>query len=728
MDARRSQLLLRSVVLPTAAALFALAVIVGGVLLVATGGSDLSAVRRQSHMAQLALNQSIAAVRRNQEASTYWDDAVRQVHKRPLDLPWIDRNLGVWFHSFYGIDEAYLLDPHLRAVYAMRAGQRRASSSFAGVAAPVVPLAVALRAKLLRGDTVRAGSQEQTLGVADVAVIHGHPAIVSVKPILSETGAIHQARGSEFLHVNVRYLDGSLLRELAAVYGVDAPAVVQAPDTPAQLPVRNARGAVIGYLTWQPFLPGLAVARRVLPILLIVLLAIGAGLAWLLHRNLRARVELETSRAQAQHLAFHDVLTGLPNRALFTDRLDHALAAARRGQPTTLLLLDLDRFKHVNDTYGHHAGDALIREFGGRVCALVREQDTVARLGGDEFAILLSNGMSTAAVDELCERILGAVREPFEILGNRAFVGVSIGVVQAPEAGTDRTELIRKADIALYRAKSEGRDCYRHFDGSMDATVKLRGSIEDDLRVALATETGLALYYQPLVDSAGEIVGVEALMRWTHPHHGELSPVQVIPIAEETGLILPLGEWVLREACRAAERWPDLFVAVNVSPVQFRTAGFAERVLEIVRETGADPSQLELEVTESVLIDAHEDVHAALATLRSAGIRIALDDFGTGYSSLSYLRKFGVDKIKIDRSFIQHLGNQADSAAIIHAVVTLGHAMGLTVTAEGVETGDQQRFLRMAGCNQLQGYLFSRPVPAEQVAALLERPEITRVA
>ncbi len=718
----------KAVVLPTTGALLVLALIVGAVLHFATSGSDEAAARREVRLTEVAVTETLADVSHEQEASTYWDDAVQHVRQRPLDLDWIDQNLGIWFHSYYKHDEIYLLDAEARPIYAMRDGKRRSTGQFAEIAPQALPLARQLRTQLLRGDLSPASATQQTPGAASIAMVRGRPAVVSIKPVLSETGEIPQRPGAEHLHVSVRYLDGSFLTHLAASYGIDRARFVLTPGEGAAIPLRTAKGAAIGYIQWQPFRPGHAIAERMTIALLVALALIGALLVWLLSRNLRVRIELETSRAQAQHLAFHDALTGLPNRALFNDRLDHALARARRGSGTTLLLLDLDRFKHVNDTYGHQAGDALIREFGSRLTGLVREHDTIARLGGDEFAILLPGLTGTAAVDRLCKRILTTVHAPFEVVGNQAFVGVSIGVVQAPEAGTDRVDLLRKADIALYSAKAEGRDCYRHFDVSMDATVKLRGTIEEDLRAALASGEGLELHYQPLVGADGEMLGVEALMRWVHPEQGLLPPAQTIPIAEETGLIVPLGEWVLREACEAAKRWPQLFVALNLSPVQFRSAGFADRALQIIREAGVRPEQLELEVTEGVLIDDDEVVRAGLAKLRAAGLRIALDDFGTGYSSLSYLRKFEVDKIKIDRSFVQHLGHTVDSAAIIHAVVTLGHAMGLTVTAEGVETGDQQRFLKLAGCEQMQGYLFSRPVPAAQVAALLEQRGALRAA
>ena len=312
------------------------------------------------------------------------------------------------------------------------------------------------------------------------------------------------------------------------------------------------------------------------------------------------------------------------------------------------------------------------------------------------------------------------------MLGSQAYVGVSIGVVFAPQDGTERSELMRKADIALYRAKAEGRDQYRIFAPEMDESVRFRMLIEDDLRVALETGDQLCVYYQPQVALAdGPVIGVEALVRWRHPTRGLISPENFIPVAEETGLIGPLGEWVLREACATARRWPHLFIGVNLSPIQFRTAGFAERAIGIVRSAEVDPAQIEFEVTETVLLQDDELVTGALGRLREAGFRIALDDFGTGYSSLSHLRRFEVDKIKIDRSFVQNLG-KANSTAIVTAVVNLGHAMGLQVTAEGVETAEQSRFLSAAGCNVMQGYLFSRALPEEELAELLTQKENQR--
>jgi len=543
--------------------------------------------------------------------------------------------------------------------------------------------------------------------------------------IVPQTEAVTQPSDGEFIAISVRFLDDGFLQELSERYLIAAPRFSlsnTASSGEAALPLVTDLGHPVGYFIWRPVLPGTAMVSELAPVA-----ALAAGgvivLILLLVRLLRrSTLELQASEAQAHHLAFHDVLTALPNRALFADRLSQALARARQGETLAVLILDLDRFKQVNDTLGHQAGDMLIREFARRVCHLLGKGDTLARLGGDEFAILLLRVESRSKVEALCAQILDTVRQPFDLLGQQVFVGASIGVALAPEAGLDRADLMRKADIALYHAKDSGRDCHRYFTPSMDETVQLRRQIEEDLRIALTTGEGLQVFYQPEVAPAGHpIVGLEALVRWQHPTRGMILPGQFIPIAEETGLIGPLGEWVLRQACATSRRWPDLFVAVNLSPVQFRTRGFAERLIEIVQESGADPRKLELEVTEGVLLDDEGLARDVLRTLREAGFRIVLDDFGTGYSSMSYLRQFEVDKIKIDQSFVQPIGDATDpdAAVVLEAMVSLGRAMGLTVTAEGVETEEQKRLISALGDAEMQGYLFSHPLPSDRIAALL---------
>jgi diguanylate cyclase (GGDEF)-like protein/PAS domain S-box-containing protein len=429
------------------------------------------------------------------------------------------------------------------------------------------------------------------------------------------------------------------------------------------------------------------------------------------------------AEAHSRYLALHDALSGLANRTLLNDRVDKELARlASGGRNCALLYIDLDGFKDVNDRHGHQAGDELIREFASRLSALVRGGDTVARIGGDEFAVLACDVHDSATLEALCGRILDAARKPFEVSGMKAFVSASIGVVLASEPDCRYTDLLRKADVALYKAKSKGRNCFRMFHDDMDERRKRRRIIESELRKALETGTGLDIHYQPIYANGSEmLVAVEALVRWRHPTLGFLGPTQFVPVAEETGLIVPLGEWVLDTACRTIGRWSDISLAVNISPVQLRDPYLAVRILGIVEECGFDSRRLQLEITENALFNADGVVACSLRDLRAAGVKVALDDFGTGYSSLAHLRRLEVDKVKIDRSFVQYLGQSADSGAIVHAVANIGKTLGLIVTAEGVETEEQRAFLASTGCTELQGYLFSRPVPAEEIAELLDR-------
>ncbi|MGE4322402.1 MAG: putative bifunctional diguanylate cyclase/phosphodiesterase [Sphingobium sp.] len=646
--------------------------------------------------------------------------------------------MGGWLNQVFHHDMTFILSGDDRLLYAFASASERQASSFSAIRSDLQPLIAMVRTTAGRNAVptrhramMRPGgvSKPISLKETDVRMIDGHPAAISVMPIGEVVGG--DASRSPVI-VSIRFLSADYLREMGywrQIEGLRFSRVDDRRSGEAVVRHLDTNGSKAGYFFWQPQLPGTHLLWILGPLsagLVALLLAIMAWLVRSLWRSGKqlsnAVVDLQASEAQAQHLAFHDVLTGLPNRALFNDRLDQALARARRGQPCAMLALDLDRFKQVNDTLGHSAGDQLIREFSARLNGLVRDADTVARLGGDEFSLLLSDTARRDDVENLCARILDAVRQPFDIFGNQVFVGVSIGVVLVPEAGLDRGDLVRKADIALYRAKSEGRDCYRIFTPSMDESIQLRAEVEDDLRRAILRDDEIQVHYQTEVGPDGQkIVGLEALLRWHHPTRGMIPPEQFIPIAEETGLIAPLGDFVLKEACAMAGRWPELFVAVNLSAVQFRSVDLAERIIGIADCARCNPRQIELEITESVLLEEDDIARTILERLREAGFRIALDDFGTGYSSLSYLRQFKVDKIKIDRSFTQNLGHDAEASAIVTSVVTLGHAMGLTVTAEGVETKAQMRLLSAAGCNELQGYLFSNPLPEDKVSALLSR-------
>ncbi len=429
-------------------------------------------------------------------------------------------------------------------------------------------------------------------------------------------------------------------------------------------------------------------------------------------------------------MARHDALTDLPNRTLFRERLDQALRSVGRGERVAVLCLDLDRFKDVNDTLGHPIGDHLLKEVAGRLSECLREGDTVCRLGGDEFAIVqVGSELQLRDTSALANRVIEVVGAPYFIQGNHVIVGTSVGISVAPDDGSDPDQLPRNADMALYRAKGDGRGSYRFFETGMDAMAQARRILELDLRAALS-HGEFEVHYQQILDvNTDRIKCFEALIRWKHPQRGMILPADFVPLAEETGLIVPIGDWVLRRACMDAARWPqDVRVAVNLSPAQFRNRNLAPSVLAALAASELAPNRLELEITETVLLHDNAATLATLHRLRGAGIRIAMDDFGTGSSSLSYLRSFPFDKIKIDRSFVHELASRGDSMAIVRAVTGLGRSLGVSTTAEGVETGEQLALLRAEGCNEAQGFLFGPAVTAAEVEKMLFKGSLRVVA
>jgi diguanylate cyclase (GGDEF)-like protein len=432
--------------------------------------------------------------------------------------------------------------------------------------------------------------------------------------------------------------------------------------------------------------------------------------------------ERRHAEARIAHLAHHDALTDLPNRVLFRERLEQAIVQTRRGQGLALLCLDLDQFKAVNDTLGHPIGDALLQAVGARLLECTRETDTVARLGGDEFAIVQAPIDRPIDATIFAERLIELLEEPFEIAGHHIVIGTSIGIAYAPQDGLDPDQLLKCADLALYRAKGDGRSVYRLFHAGMDAQMQARRILELSLRHALKAGQ-FELFYQPFIDLQDRTVsGFEALLRWRHPDTGIIPPNEFIPVAEETGLIVPIGEWVLRRACAAAASWAgEMRVAVNLSPVQFRSRDLVATVASALRDAGLAPDRLELEITETVMLQDTDATLATLHHLQGLGVRIAMDDFGTGYSSLSYLRRFPFDRIKIDQSFVHDMCSKQDCGAIVRAVAGLSNELGMATTAEGVETTDQLDAITLAGCTEVQGYLFSPAVPEGAVPDLLRR-------
>jgi diguanylate cyclase (GGDEF)-like protein len=419
------------------------------------------------------------------------------------------------------------------------------------------------------------------------------------------------------------------------------------------------------------------------------------------------------------HLAHYDALTDLPNRASFHETLKQELARIAPDEQLAVLYIDIDQFKSVNDTLGHLIGDELLRSVAVSLSRCVRATDFVARLGGDEFAIVQTAVKTPDEVTDLLTQVFDAIREPFECLGHQVTTDASIGVALAPQHGVDLDQILKNADLAMYAAKSAGRRTYRFFEPEMDARVKSRRVLEMDLRQAM-TDGALEVYYQPCVSLGdNKITGCEALLRWRHSERGMISPAEFIPIAEETGLINQLGEWVLTTACAEAATWPEgIKLAVNVSPVQFKSGTLALKIVAALAASGLLASRLELEITEAVLIRDDEAALAILHQLRAIGVRIALDDFGTGYSSLSYLQRFPFDKIKIDRCFVNDIAEPDGSSCIVQAVVNIAAARHMTTTAEGVETQQQQQLLRALGCSEMQGYLFSPAKPAAEIKQL----------
>ena len=705
-----------------------------GLLCWTTMRIDQESFEQERLVVETQVTELLGRVARAHEQVTVGDGVVTEVQRRPMDRRSIDAFFGPQVFFRLNWDGSYLVDGQDRVYYSMWKGRRDTPAALGAVGRVARPLVAELRAKMRHGRaSVSAGSLSPE--AADIAAVGGRLALVSVKPIVSDTGRIVQPPGTEHLSMLVIELGEAFSRRVGQRHHLSGVRVSLSDDVrrgeASHAYVSPRSGRPVGYFIWTPYRPGTVVLRHLIAPLLGALALFTAIVFFLVRRVRRSTAELEASEAQAKHLAFHDVLTGLPNRALFEDRLERALAAVRRApdQKMALLCLDLDRFKQVNDTLGHPAGDELIRQLGRRLSAIVRDNDTVARLGGDEFAIIQTEVSSLADIESLCERILTAVDEPFDVIGSQAFVGMSIGVARSGIDGLDRTELARKADIALYQAKSSGRGRHVLFDDAMDEGLQLRQTLEQELRTALEQGGELEIYYQPLYEATRQsISGVEALVRWHHPRRGLVCPSVFIPVAEESGLIDSLGEWVLKEACAAGAHWPVPTISVNTSAVQIRNPFFAHKVLAILDETGLDPHRLELEITETSFLENVGQCEANLKMLRFAGVRIALDDFGTGYSSFNNLRNHQVDRLKIDQSFTTAIESSAEGSAIIRAIIALARSTGLKVTAEGIETSEQSNFLISAGCDELQGFLMAKPMPRQQIDQMLGFDPLIRKA
>jgi len=689
--------------------------------------ADQVALDQQRQLFMRAISDHGERMLREVESITASDRAVRNI-REARDLEWVRQRIGQWLETFYDHQLVFVVDAEDHFINAPVNVAGVGDGQLASAHKDLLPLLAYLRGRkphLPNGArTILASDAGTNLGhgarVALVQNLIGHPTLIVASEITLPDQPQHAA--APFV-IAVKYLDGALLNTISNQLLL--PNLRTLDQWQQTLPrdyvfdLSDDQGATLARFAWTPKQPGSQVVRSVLPFVAFAIVGFAVLAAFVLRYMLRTAATIAAGEERMRHLAMHDPLCGLPNRVFFGERLEATIEEVRAGgRAGAVFYIDLDHFKDVNDTLGHPVGDELIRNVTLRLNKILRGDDLVARLGGDEFAVITTSGTDIYLLQGIAGRIISSLSAPYSVNGQNIVIGASVGIAVIDPQATSAAEIMRYADIALYRAKNEGRRRACIYDAEMDHHVSGRKQLEHDLREAIENG-GLSLAYQPIVNNSGEtLVGVEALCRWRHPDRGDIPPTEFIPVAEESGLITALGEWVLRRACLDGQAWPGLLVAVNVSPLQFRRTDFVELVERILSETRFDSSRLELEVTESTFLGNVSSAEAAMVSLKNLGVRLALDDFGTGYSSLLYLRRFPFDKLKIDRSFVSSIEKAADAAAIVHAIVSLGRGLGMKVAAEGVETAEQQLFLRAAGVHVMQGFYFGKAMSA---AALSRR-------
>lgn len=690
-------------------------------LVFVANGVDGAAQDRETRFASHLADEIYSKLPTDQESVAIWDDAVVNTVTN-FNPTWIEVNLGVWMFDYFHHDRAIVLDRENQPIYAMVDGETSDADHVRTMLQTVRPLIDQAREQIANGavDAYAEGTADTYPRAEDTLIIDGMPTIVSVMPITSDSGDIELSNSDIPLFVSARFLNAGYAAELADNYLIaGARFGAASASDPASVPILDQAGAVVSRLAWDPTRPGAELLARIAPMAGFTGLVAITLILWLTLHLRQSRSSAEAERRNAQHLATHDPLSGLPNRSQMDATLDRELTDSDGGHPPLALhFIDLDHFKVINDSLGHAAGDELICQVGRRLMVLCADGHFVARLGGDEFGIIQRDVASAEEAESFAAAIIDAIDQPFDLLEQTCHAGCSIGFAIAPSQEKCRGELVRKADIALFSAKSSGRRRSACYTEDLNQEVQKNQTIEVELRAALERTDQIRVAFQPLTDASTlRIEGAEALLRWNHPELGFISPAAFIPVAENCGLIERLGEFVLEQAARLGRRWPGFMVAVNVSPVQMHNPHFAETVLAILSAHGMRPVDLELEITESVFMDKFEITSANLRKLRQEGVRIALDDFGTGYSSLSYLDRHPVDRIKIDRSFISEMGQSAVSFTIVQSIIRLAHDLGMKVTAEGIETEDQAELLTAAGCNTIQGFLIAPAIDVHEIEA-----------
>jgi diguanylate cyclase (GGDEF)-like protein len=698
----------------------AVTALLGFAVLVANRVDEDVAVRELA-LAESELNEKAKSMKADLAVYSRWDEAFKRVTET-RDTDWIHRHLGARLHRASGHHRTYVLDQNDQPVYAAIDGTMVGADAYRVVAHKIAPLAQAARhAHAVDHILGRSGAEAEEPpfeGAVEVAYrrIEDRPALLGVTTIVSGLRRANGQSNPSAVVISLAFLNDEMLSQLALNLGSENLAVRAEPPSEGKLGVELPLGtSESAWLVWTPRAPGTAMLMRLLPGLIAVVALLGLITLLVMIYVRRTAERLDYSERRATELAYRDRLTGLANRVQLLETLSERLDEVGPERRIALVLIDIDDFKNINDTLGHPTGDEVLFAMGERLTTIAGASGMAVRFGGDEFALLVPVAPGTDDLFAVCRRVNDSVRTPVIAGGQFFSVSATVGVAVAPEDAMEAEQLMRRAEIALYRAKVESRGGYRLFDPSYEEILHKRRAIERDLSRALDNEE-LAVKFQPIYAADGErMVGVEALVRWNHPDRGVVPPSEFIPVAEQTGLVVRLDEWVLRRACEYAMQWSGLSLAVNLSASNFRQLHVAERITRVLTDTGFDPRRLEIEITESMLLGATGEVLGELSELRRMGVRIALDDFGTGYSSLGYLRRFPVDKLKIDRSFVQNLGITEDAAAIVECVTRLGRALGLAVTAEGVESSEQHRFVRSVGCHQVQGYLFSAPVEPERI-------------
>lgn len=714
---RSRQLILR--LFPAICALLLL-IGLGGYLLVKNALSqDLDVQQRSRTFISRTLDQVRNEVGRNIINYAKWGEAYKHLHLT-VDKAWADdqRNVGSIPYELYGYNGVLVINAQDRTVYAVIDGKpsmMQASDWLEGDLNALI-------------DEARQSTQEND-GVVRALQVAGKPALVAAATISPGWDPmIQQIPGPASVMMFVSVLDADKLAHLSETYGL--PTIEVAREPQAGYDSMPLLGSNI-LLNWTPPTPGMDLLRQTLPLFIAGVLALAAVLTMLVRyamtsaRQIDAQFEaLHVSQKELTLLSLHDSLTGLPNRfqlqQFLSDRLEREITP-----PLALLSLDLDRFKPINDVLGHAFGDRVLEEVAQRLQQHVQANGMVARLGGDEFIVVREGGIDRNGIEALCARLVSDLCRPFEIDTQTVFIGTSIGIALAPVHARTPAELLRMGDIALYRAKAAGRNTWCFYADGMNAQLLARRELEQELRHALLDDQ-LRVHYQPRYATVdGALRSFEALVRWQHPQRGLLPPDTFIPLAEETGLIQPLGRWVLEHACREAMTWPEeIGLSVNLSPGQLaENEDVVAVVANALRSTGLPASRLELEITERVLLDHAHSALSTLTALRALGVRLSLDDFGTGFSSLAYLRKYPLDGIKIDRSFISHMTERGNDQAIVQAMIDLGRSLGITVTAEGVETLEQLECLQRHPCDEVQGFHFSKAVPADQIGRLMAQAQ-----